>query len=112
MKLIAIIFILLLLKIRCLGAIPTQQVVLDINAITPVAPQQEITAQDVAKFIPTSLTPTNDGSSVGLKIAKQAAKSLLKSDAIRNSSVGKTAESVKEGLSTEMSAKASKDPEE
>lgn len=119
MKPLFILTILTVLKVTILfsppsfAVIPDEQTVLDINAITAMALQEELTTEDIAKYIPVNMGPTDSSTDVGKRIVKQTTRTLLKSELIKNSSLGKTAESIKEGVNTEIkSAQVNEEQEE
>ncbi len=103
LKAIFIILVLLILfSINSFAAIPSEQKMLDIYQVMPVAPEPAITQESVAAVIPTDIPVGASNSTVGKMVLDKTLKSALKSDAVKSSSLGQTADSLKDGLNTEM----------
>lgn len=100
--LLVILALLTIFSVNCFAAIPPEQKNLDINEIAPVAPQPDITQAQVAAVIPTDIPVGATNGRVGKMVMDKALKSALKSDVVKSSSIGQTADSLKDGLNTEM----------
>ena len=94
--------LLILFSINSFAAIPSEQKMLDIYQVMPVAPDAVITGETVAAIIPTDIPDGASGGTVGRMVADKALKAALKSDFVKKSSVGQTADNLKDGLNTEM----------
>ncbi len=90
--------------ISCLSvaAVPTPQTQLDIYAVLPVSPEPVVTPESIAKFIPTDSSSYTDEEKWIRQVGKRTIKAITKSDFVKKSSLGKTADSIKESTSTEI----------
>lgn len=68
----------------------------------PVTASPIITESQVAAIVPTDIPAGATNGTVGKMVMDRALKSALKSDFIKSSSVGQTADSLKDGLNTEV----------
>lgn len=75
---------------------------LDASTIHPIESTKGLKYSDVQKIIPTDLDPNNQGG-VGRRILDNSLKNALNSDALKNSSLGRTAASVQESMQTNVS---------
>lgn len=100
--LLVILFLLTLFSVNCFSAIPPEQKNLDIYEVSPVTPQPTITEIQVAAIVPTDIPAGATNGTVGKMVMDQALKSALKSDFVRSSSVAHTADTIKDGLNTEV----------
>jgi len=100
--LLIILFLLTLFSVNCFSAIPPEQKNLDIHEVLEAMPQPLITESQVAAIVPTDIPAGATNGTVGKMVLDKALKSALKSDFIKSSSVGQTADSLKDGLNTEM----------
>jgi hypothetical protein len=101
----AILIILILLSvfsIHCFAAIPPEQTTLDIHQVSAVSADPEITKEEIAAMIPTDIPDGSSEGTVSKMVLDKSLKAALKSDFVKNSSVKHTADSLKEGLNTEM----------
>ncbi len=71
----------------------------------PQAPSSAWTQEDVSKVIPTDMKGSDDAGYVATRIGDQAFQSWFNSPSVRNSSIGRTANTVQESLKTEVSLK-------
>lgn len=67
---------------------------------------EKITSQDVEKIIPTDLEATNDMNKVASKIADRSLQTWFNSAAVKNSAIGRTAASVQDTMSTDITLKS------
>lgn len=107
-----ILVLLILFSINSFAAIPVEQTSLDINQVMAVAPESKITHESVAAIIPTDIPSGSSEGTVSKMVLDKALKSALKSDMVRKSSAGQAADSLKDGINTEMALGADPaDPE-
>lgn len=99
---LVILVLLILFSVNSFAAIPVEQKTLDIYQIMPVTPSPKITQESVAAIIPTDIPAGASNGTVGKMVLDKAIKSALKSDLVKSSSVAQTAESLKDGINTEM----------
>ncbi len=74
--------------------------------LIPKASSNGWTQEDIGKVIPTDLQNSNDAGFVATRIGDHAFQAWFKSDAVKNSPVGRTAETVQETLKTEVAIKS------
>ncbi len=100
--LILILGLLTLFSVNAFSAIPPEQTNLNIHAYIELAAPSRITNSDVAAIIPTDIPEGASEGTVSKMVLDKALKSALKSDYVRSSSVAQTADSLKDGINTEM----------
>lgn len=100
--LLVILFLLTLFSVNCFSAIPPEQKNLDINEVLRATPPPMITENQIAAVIPTDIPNGATNGTVGKMVMDKALRSALRSDFIKKSSVGQTADTLKDGLNTEM----------
>lgn len=76
--------------------------VLDISNVEVVNPES-ITSEDVAKVIPTNIEQGSTSTVVGRKVLDYSVNNILNSPRVKNSTVGRTADSVQKAMQTEVS---------
>ncbi len=84
------------------AAVPTPQTDLDIYAVAPVSPEPTMNSDTVAKFIPTDSSAYTDESKWLRQVGRKTIKAITKSDFVKKSAIGKTADTIKASTSTEM----------
>lgn len=97
-----ILALLILFSINSFAAIPSEQKMLDIYQVLPVAQDSFITQETVAAIVPTDIPDGSSEGTVGKMVADKALKAALKSDFVKKSSVGQTADNLKDGINTEV----------
>jgi hypothetical protein len=102
-KVIIIILVLLgLFSVNSFAAIPPEQTNLNIYEVLAVAPHSDISEAQVEAVIPTDIPNGASSGTVSKMVLDRSLKSALKSDFIKSSPAGKTADTLKDGLNTEM----------
>ncbi len=97
-----ILVLLILFSINSFAAIPVEQKSLDIHQVMAAFPESTVTQEDIAAIIPTDIPAGSSNGTVGKMVLDKAIKSALKSDLVKSSSVAQTAETLKDGINTEM----------
>ena len=69
----------------------------------PQAPSNGWTQEDVSSVIPTDMSSSNDTAYVATRIGDKAVQAWFKSPTVKNSQIGRTADTVQENLKTEVS---------
>lgn len=101
-ELILILGLLTLFSVNAFSAIPPEQVSLNIHAYIEATAPALITKSHVEAVIPTDIPAGASEGTVSKMVLDKALKSALKSDFIRSSSVAQTADTLKDGINTEM----------
>lgn len=77
---------------------------IDATTIQPVESLRTLRTEDISKIIPAkNLTPTNDGGLVATQILDHSLSNWFNSDAVRNSSLGRTAHQLEEKMEGDLS---------
>ncbi|MGE3974303.1 MAG: hypothetical protein AB7F59_07260 [Bdellovibrionales bacterium] len=84
------------------AAIPPQQTSLNLEAVTPVAPQTTITSHDISGVIPLNLQPGQKEQDVGIKVVDHTLNTFTQGDFFKNSELGKAASGVEQAMKTEV----------
>lgn len=76
---------------------------LDASAIRPIESSRVTRSEDVARVIPANMEPTSNGGLVATQILDHSINNWLNSEAVRSTSLGRTAHSVEKSLKTDVS---------
>jgi hypothetical protein len=103
MKRIICLLALLAYNLPCLASVLDDYEVVNFAKL-PRLEEKKLTNEDVMNIVPINkLREGDDGNDVSHKILDQSVNSFLKSDYVQNSSLGKTAKSVEDGVRTDIS---------
>lgn len=75
----------------------------DFGVIQPVASDRETTAKDISKIIPSNMKPSSDGGLVASQILDHSLSNWFNSEAVKNSSVGRTAHQIEKSMTGDVS---------
>ncbi len=92
--------------------VPKEQTELNIYAVAPVTPEPEFNYQLVTNVIPTDLNGDSTQEDLIKEVGKKTIRAITKSDFVKKSSLGKTADNIKQSTSTELASDPTEDANE
>jgi hypothetical protein len=93
-----------LFTLPAFSAIPRTDIIFDITKIIePIASLRTIRSEDIAKFIPSDMTPSSSGGYVATRILDHSLQTIFKSPELRRSELGRSAQKLESVMETDVS---------
>lgn len=91
------------------GYIPNRQTEIQVFQIQVVKPIAPITSDDVARIVPSDINSQTPGSTIGRQILERSAQMILTGPAMKDSGVGKAAQTIEKAGKADLALGASDD---